>query len=282
MTDSFHYSRRLLKVLFAVLLTLLPLSGIAQRTVWSLPQYQETVRAGSVAIGGAFARDTYLSASSYDGWAIGFETDSWTGYKPYRLFKYGRRHSSLIFSPMTNIHDGGSTLGLTGTEHVAFLWPAVDCSMCDLLIGPVAMMELGMLYNQQNSNNPVNASGYIGAGFCVDNTFRFRVFRYDMALQASLYLPLAGMGFAPEYDQPYYYMYKYGEYGKALHFVWPFNNRAIMQQVAVVLPIGGDRLRIGYTFDYNGNALGGHSRSIGSNLFTIGYIMRYQTKDWGK
>lgn len=282
MTDNFRCFRRLSFVLLSVLLATFSLQAFAQRTVWSLPQYQETVRSGSVVIGDAFARDTYLSASSYDGWAVGFETDSWTGYRPYRLFKYGRQHSSLIFSPMTNSRDGGSTFELTGTDHMAFLWPAADYSMYNLLIGPAAMMELGVLYNQQNSNNPVNVEGYVGAGFCVDNTFRFSLFRYDMALQASFYLPLAGVGFAPDYDQPYYYMYKYDEYGKALHFISPFNNRAFMQQVALVLPIGGDRLKIGYTFDYNGNALGGHSRSMGSNLFTIGYIMRYQTREWGK
>ena len=282
MTVNSHCSKPLLPLLLTACLTVLPLTGFAQRTVWSLPQYYETVRSGSVAFGKAFARDTYLSASSYSGWALGFESDSWTGYKPYRLFKYGRGHSSLFFSSMTNRLKGGSTLQLSGSDHAAFLWPAVNCSMCDLLIGPVVMMNLGLLYNQQNSNNPVTMEGYLGAGLCVDNTFRFSLFRYDMALQATLYMPLAGIGVAPDYDQPYWYMYKYSEYGKALHFIWPFNNTAVVQQVALILPIRADRLKIGYTFDYTGNSLGGHSRRVGSSLFTIGYVKRFQTKDWDK
>ena len=202
MTVSSHCSSRLLSKLLIVVMTVISLQVSAQRTVWSLPQYMETVRAGSVAVGKAFARDTYLSASSYQGWALGFENDRWTGYKPYRLFKYGRTHSSLLFSSMTNHLEGGSVLNVSGSDHVAFLWPAVKCSMCDLLVGPVAMMEIGMLYNRQNSNNPVNVEGYVGAGLCVDNTFRFKFFRQDMALQATLYMPLAGIGFAPDYDQP--------------------------------------------------------------------------------
>lgn len=269
-------------VLLAVLPTVSPLRASAQRKAWVMPQYQETMSIGSAAVGYAFARDTYLSASRYDGWAVGFENDIWTGYDPDRIFRYGRTHASLFFSPMTNRNDGGSTMEMGGCDYAGFLWPAVESSMCDLLIGPAAMFELGILYNQQNSNNPVNMEGYVGAGVCVDNTFRFSLFRYGMAFQATLYMPLAGMGFAPDYDQPYWYMYRYGEYGKALHFITPFNNTTIMQQVGLIFPVKRSRLRVGYTFNYTGNSLGGHSRSIGNGMFTIGCAMRFQTKDWDK
>jgi len=280
MTDSFRCSDKVSSVLTAVLLILMPLRVQAQQTVWGLPQYNETVRVTSVAAGSAFARDTYLSASRYSGWALGFENDSWIGLRPYRTFRYCRNTSALFFSPMTNRLDGGSTLEAGGYDFMSFLWPAVECSMCDLLIGPAVMMELDVLYNQQNSNNPVNAAGYLGGGLCVDNTFRFNVFRYRMALQATLNVPLAGIGFAPDYDQPYWYMYKYGEYGKALHFITPFNNTAITQQVALILPCRASRIRIGYTFDYIGNGLGGHTRGIGSGMFTIGCAFRFQEKEW--
>lgn len=282
MTVNSRCSNGLLPILIAVIMAVMSQQAWSQQNVWSLPDYQETVRTASVSLGNAFARDTYLSASHYDGFACGFETDSWTGFRPYRLFRYGRNHSSLLFSPMTNRLDGGNTMELTGSAHTAFMWPAVQCSMCDFLIGPALLMDLGVLYNELNSNNPVNVDGYLGAGICVDNTFRFRFFRYGMALQATLYLPLAGIGFAPDYDQPYWYMYKYGEYGKAIHFITPFNNQAVIQQVDLVLPIHNDRLRIGYTFDYTGNSLGGHSRSIGSSMFTIGFSKRFQTKEWSR
>ena len=282
MTVSSRCSDLSVLILLAFIAAVSPLRVSAQRNVWGLPEYMETKRVNALSVGNAFARDTYLAASRYDGWAIGFENDSWTGHEPYRLFRYGRMHSNLLFSSMRNRNGGGSTLEMSGSSYAGFMWPAVECSMCDLLIGPAALFELDILYNQQNSNNPVNAVGYVGAGLCVDNTFRFNVFRYGMALQASLYLPFAGMGFAPDYDQSYWHMYKYGEYGKALHFVTPFNNTTLTQQVALVLPFKGNRLRIGYTFNYTGNKLGGHTRSIGSGMFTIGYAMRFQTKGWDK
>lgn len=282
MTDSCRCSKRLSSVFFAVVLATFPLHALAQQKAWGLPQNEETFRAISVSGGTSFARDTYLSASRYHGWAVGFEHDSWMCYNPDKLFKYGRVYSSLFFSPMKNRLKGGSTWELAGSDYMAFLWPAVECNACDLLIGPAAMVEGAALYNRQNSNNPVNFTGYVGAGVCVDNTFRFSMFRYPMALQATLYVPLAGLGFAPDYDQPYYYMYKYGNYEKALHFVTPFNNPAFTQQVALILPFRGNRIRVGYSFDYTGNSLGGHSRSIGSGMFTLGCVYRFQTKEWDK
>ena len=64
MTASCRCSELPVAVLLTVILALLPLGAKSQRTVWELPEYMETVSAGSLTLGGTFARDTYLSASS--------------------------------------------------------------------------------------------------------------------------------------------------------------------------------------------------------------------------
>ena len=281
MTDSSRCSKRLSSVLLAVVLTALPLHALAQRKAWALPQNGETYSALSVSGGTTFARDTYLSASRYSGWAIGLESDIWTGNNPDKLFSYGRSYGNVFFGHLKNSIKGGSTLQVGGAFRQAFLWPAVACSQCDLLIGPTVIGEGSLLWNRQYSaNNPVTFNGYLGAGICVDNTFRFSLWRYPMALQASLYVPLAGIGFAPDYDQTYYYMYEYGDWGKTLHFITPFNNPALTQQVALVLPCRDSRIRIGYSFDYMQNSLGGHTRSLGNGMFTLGCVYRFETKGW--
>jgi hypothetical protein len=279
MTVNSHCSK-LLAVLLGILAAVAPIR--AQRAAWEMPKYAETMRVRSVALGNAYARDTYLSASSYSGFALGYEEDIWRGGAPDKLFRYDRVHNDIFLSLMENPVGGGSTIEFSDRTFQGFMWPAVNCSMCDLLVGPAALFELDALYNMQNSNNPVNVEGYLAAGVCVDNTFRFRLFRYRMALQATLYVPLAGLGFAPDYDQPYWYMFKYGDAGKFLHFITPFNNTAFTQQVALVLPVKGSRIRVGYTFDYLDNILGGHTRTMGSGMFTIGCALIYQTKSWDR
>ena len=280
-TDSCRCSECLSSVLAVVLLALFPLQALAQQKAWELPRYKETVSSVSIAGGTSFARDTYLSASRYSGWAIGLENDCWTGKEPYRLFRYGRSSGSFFFSHLKNRLKGGNTLELGGAYRQAFLWPAAQCNQCDLLIGPMVTGEGELLWNRQYSaNNPVTFNGYLGAGICVDNTFRFSLWRYPMALQSSLYLPLAGLGFAPDYDQTYYYMYECGDWGKTLHFITPFNNPALTQQVALILPCRSSRIRIGYSLDYMGNSLGGHSRGLGNGMFTLGCVYRFETKEW--
>lgn len=282
MTDSSRCFRKLSSVLVAVLVALFPLQAMAQRIVLNMPQYTETVRATSIALGTVSARDTYLSGSTYRGYAFGIENDAWTGYEPSRLFSQGRMHYDILFGLMDNPNGGGSTMAFSGREYAGFMWHALKYSKYDLLAGPAVMCELGLLYNQQNSNNPVNFEGYVGGGVCVDNTLRFRYFGYDMAFQATFYAPLAGMSFAPDYDQPYYYIFRYSEYGKALHFITPFNNVAFTQQMALVLPIRDNRLRLGFSFDGIRNNLGGHTRFMVNSMFTVGFAMRYQTKKWDR
>lgn len=282
MTDNSRCSKRLSSVLLAVLVASFPLQALAQRNIFNMPQYTETIRITSIEFGTTEARDTYLSGSTYTGNTFGFESDGWTGYEPYRLFAQGRTHSNICFSVMENPRSGGGTMAFRGHDYAGFMWQALKYSRYDLLAGPAVMCDLGLLYNQQNSNNPVNIEGYVGGGVCVDNTLRFKYFRYDMAFQATLYVPLAGMSFAPDYDQPYYYIFRYSEYGKALHFISPFNNLAFTQQMALILPIRENRLRVGLTFDGIRNNLGGHTRFMASSMFTVGFAMRYQTKKWDR
>ena len=282
MTDSCRCFDSLSGILVVLLLTVFPLLAQGQRSTWSLPLYKETVRVFSVAGGKSFARDTYLSASRYEGFMGGFEYDNWSGGRPEKIFEYGRIHADLSFGYLENRLGGGRTLELIGSAFFAKMWHAVDYEMCDLLVGPAAMLKLGALYNMNNGNNPANAEDYLAAGVCVDNTFRYRLFKYPMALQATLWIPLIGVGVEPDYDQTYWYMYRYNDYWKTVNFITPFNNTAFSQQISLILPVRGDRFKIGYSYDILTNSIGGHSRSISNNTFTIGYVKKLQTKEWGR
>lgn len=256
------------------------LPAYAQRMVWTLPSLNETVQVNSFGLGSMTARDTYLSQSTYSGFLIGLERDNWTNNHEERLFGYGRRYSTFNLGALSNPLGGGSTLSLAGQAYKASLWHAVECSMCDLLVGPAGLLEVGALFNMQNSNNPINAFGHIALGFCADNTFRFRVFKSNWALQATLFAQLAGVAFAPDYDQPYYYMLRYLELEKALHFVTPFNYTAFTQQIALIVPAGVNRIRLGMTLDAISNGLGGHTHTMVENYFTIGFVRRFDNRGW--
>ena len=172
MTDSSPCSKALKKAVLLALLaaTVMPVSGQTPAIV--LPGPRETIRSFSGGFGTASARDTYLSMSTYSGYTVSYEENSWVGYAPDQLFGYGRHHWSVLFSPMENPVGGGSTYQFMWNYNYSRVWNAVHTNASDLLVGPAGMTKLGCLYNQMNSNNPVNLEGYVSAGFCVDYTWQ--------------------------------------------------------------------------------------------------------------
>jgi len=273
-TDSSRCSDVLSRVLLAVLLTLIPLQVPARQRVGALPSPGERVSQGSLTVGLGYARDTYLSSVRYNGTAYGIELDKWRGRKEESFFKYSRLHCNLLGSPMYNRLGGGSTIDANFSVDWALLAPIVENDRDDLLLGPAFLTDLTMLWNRQNGNNPANAQGHVSLGVCLDNTFRFSISSCPMALQATLFMPVAGIAPAPDYDEPYWYVYRYGDYMNVLHFASLLNTFAVTQQISLVMPVGRNSLKIGYTFDYSCDRLGGHSRYAAYNMFSVGYVMR--------
>lgn len=280
MTDSSRFSKVFLLWGVLVFLPLFVLPAAGQASAWSLPGAGEKLAVYALAGGTSSARETYLSESTYSGWSVAAVADSWKGRPGDHTMGYGRVHSDLLFSSMKNWLGGGSTWQLMGNYSYSLESLVVNTDASDLLLGPAAMLNAGVLYNRANSNNPATFEGYMALGICADYTCRCRIRQYPMALQGSLYVPLAGVGFAPDYDQPYWHMYHYRQYDRTLHFVWPVNSLVWRGQVAVVLPVFDGRLRLGADFDYLHNRLGGHLRRITHTQFELGYVFTFEHKSW--
>lgn len=282
MTDSSRFSKLFLmwSVLLSMSLSVLPAAG--QTSAWSLPGAKETLAVYSLGGGKSSARETYLSEITYKGWSASLISDSWSGRNADSFWGYRRVHSDILFSPMKNWLGGGSTWQLMGNYTFSLERLIADTESSCLLLGPAAMMNIGCLYNRANSNNPATAEGYIALGLCADYTYRYSIKNYPMALQASLYVPLAGVGFAPDYDQPYWHMYHYRQYGRTLHFVWPGNSQVVRGQFALVLPLYDGCLRLGAGLDYFHNRLGGHLRRITHTQFELGYVFTFEHKSWSR
>jgi hypothetical protein len=140
------------------------------------------------------------------------------------------------------------------------------------------MFKLGGIYNSSNSNNLATGEGYLSIGICADYAWRFNIWGRPLAFQASLFSPLAGISPAPNYDQPYWFVYKYNQYASLIHFAWVGNFLAVTQQAAIVCPLPKGSLRVGCSFDYLANELGGHLTRISDISFSIGYVYRWERK----
>lgn len=281
MTDSSLSLSRVLSValILAFLPAFVPIAD-GQSSACEVPAYKECIKAFSVGMGSSFSRETYISDLSYSGTSISLQGDSWRGYSPDNIFNNGRTHASVLLGYLKNKPQAGAMLHFSIDYFHARTWSALHTGSSDLLIGPAAMLKIGGLYDMSNSNNTATGEGYLSVGVCADYTWRFRVGSYPLALQAGMFSPLIGAALATDYDEPYWFVYKYNRYGDVIHFAWVGNCLAVNGQVALVCPVMNGRLRLGVNVDYLGNKLGGHLTRLCDTSFTVGYVRNFSIKDW--
>ena len=280
MMVNFHFSERVLAFALSVL-TAVPLCG-QQSMVGAMPQQGEVVGNVSLGVGKALTLEEYLSPRPYSGFQYVVSNDRLSCHGTDRLFQYRRSHYSLQYSVMQDDNGSGSQMHAKLDAFYGWGHTIVSTQADDLMIGPAAMLSISGLYNRRNSNNPATADGYAALGFMADNTLRFRIAGYPMAFQATLYLPLAGIGYAPDYDQLYWIMYKNSQYGRTLHFVCPLNSPAFCQDLALSVPAGRNQVRVAFNVDYMSNRLGGKSTRLSHSSFMVGLTHRFERKYNGR
>lgn len=269
----------------AIILVLLPsvfLTAAAQTSAWELPGYKERVKGLVVGVGSTTARETYVSESTYSGPSVTIQEDTWKGYSPLSVLNYGRTHTSVMFGSYTNSLGGGRMMYFNFDYFYSRAWNAIHTNTSDLLLGPSVMLKLGCVYDGSGSNNPATAEGYLSAGLCVDYTYRFSIKNRPLALQVSLFSPLMGISPAPDYDQPYWFVYKYNQYDKLIHFAWVGNCFALKEQISLLYPLRAGSLKVGCSLDYLGNTLGGHYRRILDWDFTVGWVYKLRLKEMNR
>jgi len=278
-TDNSLCSKVLSVVFCLAFLPAMIQPAAGQSSAWELPEYKERINAFSAGIGKTWERETYISELSYSGLVGSLQWDGWKGAKPDGVMGYGRVHSSVLFGYLKNQLGGGRMLYASVNYYYSRIWSVVHTKCSDLLLGPSAMFKLCGLYDTTDSNNTATGEGYLSMGLCADYICRFNIWNYPLAVQLNMYSPLLGIAPSPNYDQPYWFVYKYNQYTSLIHFAWFGNCFALNGQMNVICPLRGGSIRLGCSIDYLGNKLGGHLTRLMDTCFTIGYVHRLAKKN---
>ena len=277
-TGSSLCSKVLSAVLCLAFLPVLNVPAAGQSSAWELPEYKEKIKAFSVGIGKTRERETYISELPYSGLAGSFQWDNWIGAAPDEKTGLGRTHYSVLFSYPKS--QRGARMAYASVDYFySRIWSVVHTGSSDLLLGPSAMFKLCGLYDLSNSNNTATGDGYLSLGLCVDYIGRFKIRNYPLAVQVNMFSPLIGIAPAPNFDQPYWFVYKYSQYASLIHFAWLGNCFGLNGQANVICPLRNGSLRLGCSVDYLGNKLGGNLTRLNDTMFTIGYVHRLTKKN---
>ena len=283
-TGSCRFSEPVFRITAAVMVLGHPFILNAQTSPMAgvLPSVNEVVECLSVGVGHSAVVDEYLSPNLYSGLSVVTRQDR-MGYRgSEKLFQYYRTSSSLSASHLGNSTGNGVQIEAAAVMTRVWERQLLHYKYYDLLLGPSVTGGLDAIYNLRNSNNPANVHGWIAAGAGADSMFRFRLWKRQLALDASVSMPLMGLFFVPEYNLPYYLLYEERLYGKALHFMHPFNVTVLSHDLALFVPMGRNQLSLSFSFDIMSHRLGGNDSGICHSRFNLGYVHRFERKYNGR
>ena len=208
---------------------------------------QERVSMFTVDLGYASVHDSYLTPITYDG------TDLALGFEAMRPLKarpdtwLWQLNVSADYNHVENDAGNNQLDKLMG--ELAFnmqrRWQGVLTPKLNLSAGPMTQLRAGIVYDEVNSNNPVTVRAHWNVGLAGMAALETRLWRIPMTLRYQLQLPVAGVFFAPEYDESYYEIYL-GNHKNLAHLGWWGNRFDMTNYLGADLHLGKTTLRIGY------------------------------------
>lgn len=214
----------------------------------SLPMTgQERVSMFIIDAGYASIHDSYLTPITYDGLnlALGYETVRPLKARPETWLwqlQVGADYNHVENPAKNNDLDklmGDITFGMQRQ------WRQLVAHRVDVSVGPMTQLRAGIVYNEVNSNNPVSVRAHWNVGATAMAAWHTRLLRKPITLRYQVQLPVAGVFFAPEYDESYYEIYL-GNHKNLAHLGWWGNRFDMTNYLGVDLHMGKTTLRIGY------------------------------------
>lgn len=201
----------------------------------------------TVDVGGAVARDTYLSPLDYTGLdlRLGYEHLQATGFSPRKWVR--QLEVGVDYVNATNPAGNHTAHALLAQAQWSLMrrWADVPWRGVQLMAGGMTGAAGGMLYNALNSNNVVSARAMWHVGATAQAVWNFKIKRLPVTLRYQVSLPVAGVFYGPDYDETYYEMYLGNRSGLA-HMGWWGNRFDMTNLLTVDLRLGGTILRLGY------------------------------------
>ena len=234
-TTTATMKRKILLSLLFTIMAALQAMGQDSRSVWMIEGGYGSVH------------DSYLTPVTYDGIELGlsFETTRPARFSPDKwLWQLGvGADYNYVENPAGNneLHKVMGEL----TFDMQRVWHGVLNHRLSLAAGPMATVRAGIVYDAVNSNNPVTARAHAAVGAMGMAWLDTRMWRLPVTLRYQVQLPVAGVFFAPEYDESYYEIYL-GNRRHLAHLGWWGNRLDMTHYLGADLHLGKTVLGIGY------------------------------------
>ena len=206
---------------------------------------QDNVSLFTVDVGYASVHDSYLTPITYDGLDLGlsFEAIKPCGAHPWLWQLNVGADYNYVENPAKN-NDLYKVMGDLSFNMQREWLGVLNPRLC-VSAGPMTQLRAGILYDAVNSNNPVSLRAHWNVGATAMAWLNVRLWRKTITLRYQAQLPVAGVFFAPEYDESYYEIYL-GNHKNLAHLGWWGNRFDLNNYLGADLHLGKTTLRVGY------------------------------------
>jgi len=191
--------------------------------------------------------DSYLTPITYDGidLALGYEAMRAARFSPDRWL--WQLQAGADYNYVENPAGNNELHKVMGdfSFDMQRRWNDILVPRLNLSVGPMTQLRAGIIYNSVNSNNPVSVRAHWNLGATGMATWSTHMWRTPVTLRYQMHLPVAGVFFAPEYDESYYEIYL-GNHRNLAHLGWWGNRFDMTNYLGADFHLGSTILRIGY------------------------------------
>ena len=206
---------------------------------------QERVSMFMVDAGYASVHDSYLTPITYDGLDLAMQYEAMRSIRADKWL--WQLQIGADYNYVENDARNNDLHKLMGdiTFDMQRRWQQLIAHRVDVSVGPMTQLRAGIIYNAANSNNPVSVRAHWNVGATAMAAWHTRLGRKPITLRYQAQLPVAGVFFAPDYDESYYEIYL-GNHKNLAHLGWWGNRFDMTNYLGADFNLGKTTLRLGY------------------------------------
>lgn len=253
---------------------LISLQTQAQETLYNERSTDPSIitRSTSYGIGMANVFDNYLSPQAYKGVELRISRESihaasWAP-EEWKIQTYFQGYVDYA----NNRAENNNTVAGVANWNYGLHRLVYETPNFQLLVGGVADLNGGFIYNMRNGNNPANVRLHANIDASVRLLWHTHIKRVPFLLRYQLNVPLTGLMFSPHYGQSYYEIFSLGDDDGVMKVTTPVSQPTLRSLLSVDFQIKKTSLRVGYVCDLQQAKLNGLKSHIYSHSLMIGFV----------
>lgn len=242
----------------------------------TIPDRYEVTNAQMLSFGATEILDTYLSPEKYSGTEVRYISHT-TRETPGKLWSRQIIYQANFADVSDRSGDGNEMSGLyIFTYAVHYNWQLMGGRL-RLKAGGLTDLNLGVIYNTRNQNNPAQMRLSMMLAPSGVATYDFRVKRLKCSARYEVSVPLAGVMFSPNYGQSYYEIFSRGNYDHNVVPVTVFSAPSLRHMLSLDVRWKKTTLRVGYLGDFQQADVNQIKQHVYTHAFMLGVVRHFKT-----